>query len=68
MDVGACADEEEDHEEEGLEVEEGGLCSVSWLLFRREETGELPLFGSLAVSLDDLSGRSVKLLGAEVVL
>lgn len=53
MDVGACADEEEDHEEEGLEVEEGGLCSVSWLRFRREETGELPLSVSLAVLLDD---------------
>lgn len=29
MDVGACADEEEDDEEEGLEVEEGGLGLVS---------------------------------------
>ena len=53
MDVGAGADEEQDHEEEGLEVEEGGLCWVSWLRSRREETGELPLFLGLAVSLDD---------------
>ena len=29
MDVGACADEEKDDEEEGLEVEEGGLGLVS---------------------------------------
>jgi hypothetical protein len=51
VDVGAGADEEQDHEEEGLEVEEGGLCSVSGLRFRREETGELPLSVSLAVCL-----------------
>lgn len=27
MHVCTCADEEEDHEEEGLEVEEGRLCA-----------------------------------------
>lgn len=38
MHVGACADQEEDDEEEGLEVEEGGLqkrrgsCQLGFLL------------------------------------
>jgi len=32
--IGGCADEEEDHHEEGVEVEEGGLEVIVSILWR----------------------------------